>query len=70
MEVGAEVREKSGVGELTFKVAERESKPLVPVIVTANVPLAEDVHDRFEDPEPVRLVGLRLQTSPVEGETE
>ncbi len=70
MEVGAGVKEKSGAGELTFKVAERESEPLVPVTVTVKVPLAEDVHERLEDPEPIRLVGPRLQTSPVEGETE
>jgi len=65
-----EVKEKFGGGEVTVDVAERESDPLVPVTVTVKVPLAEDVQERLEDPEPARREGIRLQTKPVEGDTE
>jgi hypothetical protein len=42
----------------------------VPVTVTVKLPLAEGVHDRVEEPEPVTLGGLRVHVSPVEGETD
>ncbi len=41
----------------------------MPVIVTVNEPLADAVHDRDEVPDPVMLVGLRLQVRPVDGDT-
>jgi hypothetical protein len=41
---------------------------LVPVTVTAYAP-AEPLHERLEVPEPVTLVGVRLQARPVDGET-
>jgi hypothetical protein len=37
----------------------------VPVTVTAKVPLVVAVHDRIEVPEPVTLVGLRVQVIPL-----
>jgi hypothetical protein len=40
---------------------------LVPVTVTVYAP-AEPLQDRLEVPEPVTLVGVRVQVSPVEGE--
>jgi len=47
--------------------------PLVPVTVTVNVPVFEEVQDSVEAPLPplvsVTLVGERVQLSPVEGET-
>jgi hypothetical protein len=39
------------------------------VTVTVKVPLADGVHDRVEVPEPVTLVGVRVQDRPVAGET-
>jgi hypothetical protein len=41
---------------------------LVPVTVTVYAP-AEPLHDRVEVPEPVTLVGVRVQVSPVAGDT-
>ena len=41
----------------------------MPVIVTVKVPLADAVHDSAEVPDPVTLVGLRVQTRPVDGDT-
>jgi hypothetical protein len=60
---------KSGTATLTEKVVEWESVPLVPVTVTVNVPLADAVHDSVDVPEPVTLVGERVQDSPVDGNT-
>jgi len=37
----------------------------VPVTVTVKVPLVVAVHDRVEIPEPVTLVGLRVQVIPL-----
>lgn len=46
-------------------------EPLVPVTVTVNVPLAEEVQERVEVPEPpVTLAGDRVQDKPVAGDTE
>ena len=42
----------------------------MPVTVTVKLPLAEGVQDRVAEPEPVTLGGLRVQVSPVEGETD
>ncbi len=55
---------------MTVTVKECDMDPLVPVTVTVNVPLAEGTQDRVEVPEPVRLTGLRLQVTPVEGDAE
>ena len=46
-------------------VAECDKVPLVPVTVTVKVPLVVAVHDRVEVPEPVTLVGLRVQVIPL-----
>ena len=48
-------------------VVECDRDPLVPVTVTVKVPLAEGVHERVEVPEPVTLVGVRVQVMPVDG---
>jgi hypothetical protein len=42
--------------------------PLVPVTVTVYAP-ALPVHERVEVPEPVTLVGVRVQVKPVAGDT-
>jgi len=34
-----------------------------------NAPLADAVHDNAEVPDPVTLVGFRVQTRPVDGDT-
>ena len=39
------------------------------MIVTVNAPLADAVHDRDEMPDPVTLVGLTVQPSPMDGDT-
>jgi len=40
----------------------------VPVTVTVNVPLADGVHDKVLVPEPVTLVGVKVQVMPVAGD--
>jgi hypothetical protein len=65
--VGLAVTEKSGTATLKLTVAECDSVPLVPVTVTVNVPLVVAVHDRVEIPDPVTLVGARVQVIPVAG---
>ncbi len=55
---------------MTVAVTLCERDPVVPVTVTVNVPVTEDVQERLETPELVWLFGLTLQTSPPEGETE
>lgn len=47
-------------------VAECVSAPLVPVTVTVYVPAMPE-HERVDVPEPVTLVGVRVQVSPVVG---
>ncbi len=48
-----------------------DREPLVPVTVTVNEPLADEVQERVEVPEPpVTLVGDRVQVRPVAGDTE
>src|SRR6266550_1714869 len=44
-----------------------DSAPFVPVTVTAKLPLVVAVHERVEVPEPVTLVGVRVQVMPVAG---
>jgi hypothetical protein len=39
----------------------------VPVTVTVKLPLADSVQDSVEVPEPVTLVGVRVQVMPVDG---
>ena len=41
----------------------------MPVTVTVKTPLADAVQDSVEVPDPVTLVGVRVQVSPVVGET-
>ena len=41
--------------------------PVVPVTVTTKLPLTVAVQDRVEVPEPVTLVGVRVQVMPVAG---
>ncbi len=38
--------------------------------VTVNAPVVDGVHERVAVPDPVKLVGARMQASPVEGLTE
>jgi len=64
--VGLAAIVKSWTVKLT--VAECDRVPLVPVTVTVYAP-ALPVHDRVEVPEPVRLVGVRVQVNPVAGDT-
>jgi hypothetical protein len=45
-----------------------DSNPLVSVIVTTYVPLAEGAQDSNEVPDPVKFVGESVQTSPVDGD--
>ena len=47
-------------------VAEWDSVPLVPVMVTVYTP-ADPLQDRLEVPDAVRLVGVRVQVRPVAG---
>ncbi len=47
-------------------VAERDSVPLVPVSVTEKNP-ADPLQDNVEVPEPLMLVGVRVQVKPVDG---
>jgi hypothetical protein len=47
-------------------VAECDRAPLVPVTVTAYIPAMPE-HERVDVPEPVTLVGVREQASPVVG---
>jgi hypothetical protein len=42
-------------------VAECDREPLVPVTVTWTVLAVANVHERLEVPEPVTLVGVRVQ---------
>jgi len=49
-------------------VVECDSEPRVPVTVTVNVPLAEDLHDNAEVPEPAMLDGESVQESPEVGD--
>ncbi len=49
-------------------VTEWDSDPLVPIIVTVKVPLAEDGQDMMDVPEPEMLIGESVQESPVDGE--
>jgi hypothetical protein len=65
---GLAVTAKSGTATLTLIVALRERVPLVPVAVTVKVPLAEELQDSVEVPDPVTLVGVREHMSPVAGE--
>ncbi len=52
-------------------MAEWDRVPLVPVTVTVNDPLEEDVQERVEVPEPpVTLVSVRMQVRPDDGDTE
>lgn len=44
-----------------------EVDPLEPATLTEKVPLADDEQDRVEVPEPVTLVGVRVQVNPVAG---
>ena len=64
---GLAVTAKSGTATLTLIVALRERVPLVPVAVTLKVPLAEELQDSVEVPDPVTLVGVRVQDSPLVG---
>jgi hypothetical protein len=45
-----------------------DREPLVPVTVTTNVPLAVAVHDSVLVPDPVTLVGVKVQVMPVAGD--
>jgi hypothetical protein len=47
-------------------VAECDRVPLVPVTVTVYIPAIPE-HERVDVPEPVTLVGVRVQVSPVVG---
>ncbi len=49
-------------------VVECDSEPRVPVTVTVNVLLAEDLHDIAEVPEPSMLMVERVHESPVAGD--
>jgi hypothetical protein len=49
-------------------VTEWDSDPLVPIIVTVKVPLAEDGQDMMDVPEPKMLIGESVQESPVDGD--
>ena len=57
--VGLAVIVKSCTRRVT--VAEWRSEPLIPITPTWSVPMDVIVHERVELPEPVTLVGLRLQ---------
>ncbi len=65
--VGLAVTVKSGMATLNVTVVLWDSAPFVPVTVTAKLPLVVAVHERVEVPEPVTLVGVRVQVMPVAG---
>lgn len=63
-EVGLAAMEKSAAAVIVkLTVAVWVKAPLVPVTVAENVPALEPVQDNVEVPEPVTLVGERVQTS-------
>jgi len=49
-------------------IVERDNEPSVPVTVTVNVVLAEDLQDIAEVPEPAMLMLVSVQESPVVGD--
>src|SRR5256884_9419000 len=65
--VGLAVTVKSGMATLNVTAVMWDSAPLVPVTVTTKLPLVVAVHDRVNVPEPVTLVGGRVQVMPVAG---
>src|SRR6266566_5414479 len=67
-EVGLAMTEKSGTATLNVTVAAWDSVPLVPVTVTVKSPLADDVQESVDVPDPVTLVGVRVHVRPVVGE--
>src|SRR6266581_1712289 len=65
--VGLAVTVKSGMATLNVTVMLWDSAAFVPVTVTTKLPLVVAVHERVEVPEPVTLVGVRVQVMPVAG---
>jgi hypothetical protein len=65
--VGLAAIVKSGIATLNVTVALWDRVPLVPVTVTTKLPLVVAVQDRVEVPEPVTLVGVRVQVIPLAG---
>jgi len=65
-DVGAGAIEKSWTVKVTD--AECERVALVPVTVTVSLPV-DPLHESVEVPEPVTLVGVRVQVRPVDGAT-
>jgi len=65
--VGLAATVKSGMATLNVTVMLWDSAPFVLVTVTTKLPLVVAVHERVEVPEPVTLVGVRVQVMPVAG---
>lgn len=66
--VGLAVTEKSWTATLNVTVALCDKVPLVPVTVTVKNPLADEVQESVDVPDPVTLVGVRVHASPVVGD--
>jgi len=65
--VGLAATEKSGTATLYVTVALCDRVPVMPVTVTVKLPLVDAVQESVEPPEPVTLVGVRVQVMPVAG---
>ena len=65
--VGLAATEKSGTATLYVTVALCDRVPVMPVTVTVKLPLVDAVQESVEPPEPVTLVGARVQLMPVTG---
>lgn len=65
--VGLAVTEKSGTATLYVTVALCDRVPVMPVTVTVKLPLVDAVQESDEPPEPVTLVGDRVQMIPATG---
>lgn len=65
--VGLAFTEKSGTAMLYTMAAPWVRVPLTPVTVTAKLPLVVALQESVEAPEPIILVGVRVQPMPVAG---
>jgi hypothetical protein len=65
--VGLAATEKSGTATLYVTVAICDRVPVTPVTVTVKLPLLDAVQESAEPPEPVTLVGARVQLMPGAG---
>jgi hypothetical protein len=65
--VGLAVTVKVATATLNVTVAVWDRDPVAPVTVTTKLPLTVAVHERVEVPDPVTLVGVRVQVIPVAG---